>query len=63
MNEPKSRRTNKDVLMEAFPHASRDCEGIPTACPKIADYRFAYKFGVGCNECRRNFWLAEVEEE
>lgn len=59
----KPKRTNKDVLMEAFPHASRDCEGIPTSCPKIADHRFVCEFGVGCNDCRRNFWLAEVEKE
>lgn len=60
---PKQKRTRKDVLLAAFPQASRDCEGIPKSCPKIADYRFVCEFGVGCNDCRRNFWLAEVEKE
>lgn len=59
----KPKRTNKDVLLAAFPHASRDWEGIPTSCPKIADHRFVCEFGVGCNDCQRNFWLAEVEKE
>ena len=60
MNEPK--RTNKDVLLEAFPDARMDDNGIPYACPInfVAHYN-CDKF-ESCLRCRNTHWLAEVEE-
>ena len=56
------KRTNKDVLLAAFPNANVDDNGIPYACPKWldADYN-CDKFGI-CLRCRQTHWLAEVEK-
>ena len=58
MNEPK--RTNKDVLLAAFPDARMDDNGIPYACPNhlVAHYN-GDKF-ESCLRCRNTYWLAEV---
>ena len=60
MNEPK--RTNKDVLLAAFPDARMDDNGIPYACPInfVAHYN-CDKF-ENCLRCRHTHWLSEVEE-
>ena len=60
MNEPK--RTNKDVLLAAFPNARMDDNGIPYACPNwlVAHYN-CDKF-ENCLRCRNTYWLAESEE-
>ena len=60
MNEPK--RTNKDVLLAAFPDARMDDNGIPYACPiNIVAHYNCDKF-ESCLRCRNTYWLAEVEE-
>lgn len=60
MNEPK--RTNKDVLLAAFPNACMDDNGIPDICP----YRLNTHYNCGkfenCLRCRHKHWLAKVEE-
>ena len=58
--EPK--RTNKDVLMAAFPNARMDDNGIPYACPInfVAHYN-CDKF-ENCLRCRHTHWLSEVEK-
>ena len=60
MNEPK--RTNKDVLLSAFPNARMDDNGIPYECPihLVAHYN-CDKF-ENCLRCRNTHWLSEVEE-
>ena len=60
MNKPK--RTNKDVLLAAFPNARMDDNGIPYACPihLVAHYN-CDKF-ESCLRCRNTHWLAEVEK-
>ena len=60
MNEPK--RTNKDVLLAAFPNARMDDNGIPYACPInfVAHYN-CDKFD-NCLRCRHTHWLAAVEK-
>ena len=60
MNEPK--RTNKDVLLAAFPNARMDDNGIPYACPiNFVAHHNCDKF-ESCLRCRNTHWLAEVEE-
>ena len=56
------KRTNKDVLLAAFPNARMDDNGIPYACPNhlVAHYN-CDKFD-NCLRCRNTHWLAEVEE-
>ena len=60
MNEPK--RTNKDVLLAAFPNARMDNGGIPYACPKRLDAHYNFDKFENCLCCRHTYWLAEVEE-
>ena len=56
------KRTNKDVLLAAFPNARLDDNGIPYACPihLVAHYN-CDKF-ENCLRCRHTYWLAEVEK-
>ena len=60
MNEPK--RTNKDVLLAAFPDARMDNNGIPDACPIRLDAHYNCDKFENCSRCRHTHWLAEVEE-
>ena len=60
MNEPK--RTNKDVLLSAFPNARMDDHGIPYACPNRLDAHYNCDKFENCLRCRHAHWLAEVEE-
>ena len=60
MNEPK--RTNKDVLLAAFPNARMDNGGIPYACPKRLDAHYNCDKFENCLRCRHTHWPAEVEE-
>ena len=60
MNEPK--RTNKDVLLAAFPNARMDNDGIPDACPIRLDAHYNCDKFENCLRCRQTHWLAEVEK-
>ena len=60
MNEPK--RTNKDVLLAAFPNARMDNNGIPYACPNRLDAHYNCDKFENCLRCRHTHWLAEVEK-
>ena len=61
MNEPK--RTNKDVLLAAFPDAYiLYPSGVPMACPLSLDKHYDCSKFKNCGECGRTHWLAEVEE-
>lgn len=61
-------KTRQSVFLEQYPKAELDVCGVVTICPAPLsdDYRNS---GGGCKhpstacfECRRKFWLAEVEE-
>ena len=59
---PEPKRTNKDVLLAAFPDARMDDNGIPDVCPLALDTQYdCYEF-VSCLLCKRTHWLAEVEK-
>lgn len=58
--EPK--RTNKDVLLAAFPNARMDDKGIPDACPIRLDAHYNCDKFENCLRCRHTHWLAEVEK-
>lgn len=57
------RKTRKDLLIENFPFAEFDGQGIPKACAKqlgIADKCFSECFpGEGCEKC----WAEEIEND
>lgn len=60
--EPK--RTNKDVLLAAFPDAYiLYPSGVPMACPLSLDKHYDCSKFKNCGECGRAHWLAEVEEK
>ncbi len=60
--EPK--RTNKDVLLAAFPDAYiLYPSGVPMACPLSLDKHYECSKFKNCEECRTTHWPAESEEK
>lgn len=61
------RKTRQSVFLEQWPEANIDCCGVLTLCPSpiSTSHRNAYggcaKIGVKCPDCRRKFWMQEVE--
>lgn len=62
-------KTRQSVFLEQYPEARLSEDGILLICPRTisAEYRDEDgtcnigKYGT-CADCRREFWLAEVEE-
>ena len=66
-SEQHPRRTRKSVFLEQYPEALVFNGGTLCACPVFfsSEYRNAYggcasPYG-SCDECRREFWMQEVE--
>ena len=59
---PKHNRTNKDVLLAAFPNARMDNDRIPYACPNRLDAHYNCDKFENCLRCRYAHWLAEAEK-
>lgn len=57
-------KTRQSVFLEQWPDARIHKEdGLPMASPCDLDDKLAGKCeGIPCPECRKKFWLAEVEE-
>lgn len=63
------RKTRQSVFLEQYPEARLSKDGILLICPRTisAEYRDEndscnrVKYGT-CADCRREFWLAEVEK-
>ena len=57
-------KTRQSVFFEQWPDARIHKEdGLPMASPCDLDVKLAGKCeGIPCPECRKKFWLAEVEE-
>ena len=55
------RKTRQDVFLEQYPEAS--CvDNILMSCPKVIDKNFSCSNTCfNCAECRREFWMQEVE--
>lgn len=60
---PEPKRTNKDVLLAAFPRMVMDGD-VPASCPRIMDrdIHIQHCAGRSCDECRHEYWLAEAEK-
>ena len=60
-------KTRQSVFLEQWPEAELDTNGAVAICPTIlsSDYRSANKRckypGTACSDCRREFWMQEVE--
>lgn len=59
---PEPKRTNKDVLLAAFPDAYVYPGGVPIACPPSLDKHYNCSKFKSCEDCGCAHWLAEVEE-
>lgn len=59
---PEQKRTNKDVLVAAFPDVRMEDSGIPTVCPLSLCRHYNCSKFKNCEECRRAHWLAEAQE-
>ena len=57
---PEPKRTNKDVLLAAFPDTFMDNNGIPYACPYRLDAHYNCDKFENCLRCRNTHWLSEV---
>ena len=61
------RKTRQSVFLEQWPEAELDTNGAVAICPTILsrDYRSANKRckhpDTACYDCRRDFWMQEVE--
>lgn len=60
---PEQKRTNKDVLLAAFPRMVMDGD-VPASCPRIMDrdIHIQHCAGRSCEKCRHEYWLAEIDE-
>lgn len=60
-------KTLQSVFLEQFPEAEFDKFGVITVCPAplSENYRDGYGWckhpGIACCDCRREFWMQEVE--
>lgn len=57
-------KTRMSVFLEQWPDARiKKADGLPMVSPCNLDDKLMDKCaGIPCSECRKKFWLAEVEE-
>lgn len=57
------RKTRQSVFMEQWPNCMMDDDGAVGMCPRNVDktYICDLKRSSGCADCRREFWMQEVE--
>ena len=54
-------KTRQDKFLEMFPNAARR-EQIIDICPKKIGVSGLCRIDKSCSECRKSYWLEEVEE-
>ena len=59
--KPEPKRTNKDVLLAAFPDAYVYPGGVPLACPLSLDKHYECSKFKNCEDCRTTHWPADAE--
>ena len=60
--ERRPKKTRQDEFLKIFPNAEK-CKDILKICPNSVDVDYnACKTYLNCADCRRNYWLQEVEE-
>lgn len=57
------RKTRQDVFLGQWPNCTMDDDGAVGMCPRNVDKNYIcdLKHFVGCHDCRRKFWMQEVE--
>lgn len=57
------RKTRQSVFLEQWPNCIVDHDGIVGMCPRSVDKNYICDLDrfAGCRDCRREFWMQEVE--
>lgn len=57
------RKTRQSVFLEQWPNCQMDDDGIVGTCPRSVDKNYICDVNrfAGCPNCRRDFWMQEVE--
>lgn len=56
-------KTRQSAFLKMFPDAPRDDEDLLAVCPKNTIKGFVCGYRKTCADCRREFWLAPLEDE
>lgn len=57
-------KTRQSEILKRFPNAKLDEEGTISICPRAVDSTFETNgkcWNMTCHQCRKEYWLAEVE--
>ena len=54
------RKTMQSVFLEQWPNCSMGDDGVIGMCPRNVNKMYVCG-SVGCRDCRREFWMQEVE--
>ena len=63
------RKTRQSEFLKMFPRASMTADGVIAFCPESMDSEFVCPikerdhYDPECGECRRKYWLEEVEDD
>lgn len=57
------RKTRQSVFLEQYPNCMMDGDGTVGMCPRNVDKNYICDVNrfAGCPNCRREFWMQEVE--
>ena len=57
------RKTRQSVFLEQWPNCMIDHDGTVGMCPRNVDKNYICELNrsAGCPDCRREFWMQEVE--
>ena len=57
------RKTRQSVFLEQWPNCMVDLDGTVGLCPRNVDKNYICDLNrsAGCPDCRRKFWMQEVE--
>ena len=54
------RKTRQSVFLEQWPNCTMGRNGVVGICPRSVDKNYVCEFSE-CLDCRREFWMQEVE--
>lgn len=63
------RKTRQNELLKLFPRVSMTADGVIAFCPESMDSAFVCPikerdhYDPECGECRKKYWLEEVEDD
>ena len=58
------RKTRQSVFLEQWPKCPMDDDGVVGTCPRNVEKNYICDLNrsAGCPDCRREFWMQEVED-